>query len=210
MKTESNPLKKLLLVLAGVLALAALPLAHAVPTLKISDGSNTLTINDLTYADLNPAAGAVTYSGAFGGFLINVMTGISSAGILTLDSVNISTGAAGGPLEISLSDNFSGPTYSEVTASIYGTTPGSVLYSVYANGNELFGPGSFGTTVGGFTLPANYTLTQKVVISPGLGVTNLYARVAVPDGGSTVALLGAALVGLAGLRRKFRGVLKVV
>ena len=90
MKTESNPLKRLLLVLAGVLALTALPLAHAVPTLKISYGSSSLEIKDLTGFDLNPAAGAVTYSGGIGGFLINVATGISSAGTLTLNSVNVS------------------------------------------------------------------------------------------------------------------------
>ncbi|HEY5705638.1 MAG TPA: VPDSG-CTERM sorting domain-containing protein [Terrimicrobiaceae bacterium] len=231
MKIKSTPLGRLLLVSAGSLAFAGLPLAYGVPTLRITDGINTVTIADTTNlsgGDLNPLAGAVTYSGGLGSFFLTVSTGTSkpvqgssTLPYLTLDSVEISGTA--GTLAILFSDDSFGPTYDGATASIYGYTGGSVTYSAYADdSNVLFGTGTLLTTPGPFgpgnisgaafgalALPANYSLTQKVVVTHGgWGVTNLIAKLqAVPDGGSTVALLGAVLVGLDGLRRKCRGAL---
>ncbi len=76
---------------------------------------------------------------------------------------------------------------------------------------------SFATGVGGFeattgsagaTTSAAYSLTQvlKITVAPGsvgtfTATANLNTRV--PDGGSTVALLGLSMLGLHGIRRKF-------
>jgi hypothetical protein len=228
MKTKSNPLRMLLLV-AAVVGLAAPPLAYAVPTLRLTYGANTVEIADASGSDSNPLAGAVTFIGPLGNFFLNVSTGISKPvlGSATLPSMDLSSvdvsGPSGGTLTILFSDDFFGPTFGGVTASIGGTTGGTVLYSTYADAsNVLFGMSTLLTTQGAFTGPAfsgttfadlglpSFSLTQEVVISHGsAGATSFNAELkaapkAVPDGGSTAALLGAVLVGLESLRRRFR------
>jgi hypothetical protein len=229
MNVKSNPLRKLLPLVAGVLALAAPPVAYAVPTLQLTDGVTTVTIEDMSGSDFNPTVGAVTFIGSVGNFSLNGTTGISkpvlgSATLPSLDlsSVEVSGPSGGGTLTIRFSDDFFGPTLGGVTASIGGTTPigGTVLYSTFADASNVpFGTSTLLTTQGPFGGPAfsgttfanlgllSFSLTQEVVIShssPGL-VTSFNAELkAVPDGGSTVAFLGAVLVGLESFRRRFR------
>ena len=68
-----------------------------------------------------------------------------------------------------------------------------------------------GTEYNELALANPYSLTQQLIIThSGYGASSFYAELKVPDGGSTVALLGAVLVGLEGFRRKLRGAFKIV
>jgi hypothetical protein len=74
---------------------------------------------------------------------------------------------------------------------------------------SLTNPGVFGYTEYTFTETASTASTSLSFVSPGGGsifflddVSVEPAGVGVPDGGSTVSLLGSALLGLAALRRK--------
>jgi hypothetical protein len=215
---------------AGALLLLSGPAAQAVPTLRLSDGITTVTVADGAFNDMTAAVGAVTFSGAIGVWTVNVSTGASDPALGTptspsmdINSLDISGGA--GTLTIWFSDDFFGPTSSGVSASIGGTInnkPGSSLtYKTYADGSntlfaetllltsQSFTSGAFsGDASGGLPsdpYPAPYSLTQKLVIThAGAGATSFDATLMVPDGGSTVALLGFALLGIEGLRRKLR------
>jgi VPDSG-CTERM motif len=229
MKTKSP--RQIPFLVAVVFGLAAPPLAHAVPTLRLSDGVSTVTIADGGVGDSNPVAGAVTFIGPIGSFSTNVSTGLSKPVLgsatlpfLDLSSVNFSSGPAGGTLTIGFSDNFFGPTPGGVTANIGGTTARTVSYSTFADAsNLLFGtfipltsqgpfgaPAFSGTTFATLGLLSPFSLTQEVVIiHTAAGAASFNAELkavpkAVPDGGSTVALLGGVLVGLESLRRRFR------
>jgi hypothetical protein len=236
MKTKSSSLEKVLLLVAGVFALPTLPLAHAVPTLQLTDGVTTMTIADMSGGDLNPTVGAVTFLGPVGSFSVNVTTGISkpvlgSAALpfLDLNSINVS-GPLANTLTIRFSDDSFGPTPGSVTARIGGTTAGMLSYSTFADASNTlfgtstlltqqgpFGNGAFsGTSFANLGFLSPFSLTQEVVInhgaSPGGLVStsfNAELQAAVPDGGSTITLLGAVLVALESLRRRFRGAIKI-
>lgn len=106
-------------------------------------------------------------------------------------------------------------------------TSGTVTYATYQDtGDALFGsavppaaPGTLITTTPALgpgavsdvrsgalsSGAAFYSLTQAITISHGAGnalTTNVDATLAVPDGGMTIALLGLAMIGLEGLRRR--------
>jgi hypothetical protein len=87
----------------------------------------------------------------------------------------------------------------------------SVTYETRQGTNSLFagttltGPqssnGSVSGSFGSGTGP--YSLTQKVTITHGsLGSSAAIVKLSVPDGGWSITLLGLALVGVEGLRRK--------
>jgi hypothetical protein len=228
MKTKSHFLEKLLV--AGVVVLATLPFAHAVPSLRITDGVDTVTIADSGSGDLNPFEGAVTFIGSLGNFYLNVSTGISKPLLgsaerpfLELSSVDVS--GLPGTLTILFSDTSFTPIDGALAASIGGVSwGGNIVYSTYADAsNALFGTsllltsqsyeGAFsGTNFSSLAVGPTFSLTQKLVINhPGWFLTSSFDAElkAVPDGGSTVSLLGAVLVGLEGLRRRFRGAIKI-
>ncbi len=208
----------------GAIALGLSGAAHAVPTMKISDGITTLTIADGSGSDSNPGAGLVTWIGTIGVWNINVNTGVTKPAFgdaenpyMDLNFVNGSS-SSGGTLTIWFSETDftkNGTAF----AAIGGTTAGMVSYETYydsANAlfgnsgaltNQGFGPGAFsGTATGGPVMDPNvYSLTQKITITHGQqGVSSGDAELTVPDSGSTIALLGAALatLGLISRRRK--------
>jgi hypothetical protein len=90
-------------VLAGVTAASAL-------TLNLSaSGGFSVSVTDNGAGDINPALGAVTFSGALGpSFTINVTTGLSMPVLpliqMDLNSVNVNSGGPG-TLTISLTDS---------------------------------------------------------------------------------------------------------
>jgi len=106
------------LVSAVFAAVAGLGLegAEGVPSLKLSDGSTTVEISDGGQGDMNSLAGAITFIGSIGGFLLNVTTGLSvpvsgsaDAPHLDLHSVNVANVGGGGVLTITFSDSFTSP-----------------------------------------------------------------------------------------------------
>jgi len=209
----------------GAIALGLSGAAQAVPTMKISDGITTLTISDGGAGDSNGAAGLVTWIGTIGVWNINVNTGVTKPAFgnaenpyMDLNFVNGSSSSAG-----TLTIWFSETDFTKngsALARIGGTTSGTVSYETYYDSaNALFGnsgaltnqsflvAGAYsGSATGGPVMDPNvYSLTQKIVIThTQAGVSSGDAELRVPDSGSTIALLGAALatLGLISRRRK--------
>ena len=125
-------MKKLLFVMAMCLiaGVAAFPsAANATLTLSLSDGINTIVIDDGSGLDKNDATGAVTFIGNIGLWTFNVSTGFSKPNIgslssaqMDLNSVDISSSGAGA-LTIKLYDNsFNLPAGSGVGTMLIGGT----------------------------------------------------------------------------------------
>lgn len=210
----------------GAIALGFSGVAQAVPTMKISDGISTITVSDNLAGDANAAAGLVTWVGSIGVWNINVNTGVTKPAFgnadnpyMDLNFVNGSSSGAG-----TLTIWFSETDFTKngtAAARIGGTVAlgGTVSYETYYDtANALFGnsgaltnqgpfAGAFSASAtGGPVIDPNvYSLTQKITITHGqAGVSSGDAELTVPDSGSTIALLGAALatLGLISRRRK--------
>lgn len=194
--------------------------------MKLIAGATEITVADGGANDVNGAAGAVTYVGAVGAnWTINVDTGITKpafgaadAPYMDLAFQNLSAGA--GTITLMFSET-SFTLLGSALANIGGTTPSgaTVSYKSYwSASNSLFaldnlltdlsfnGPGAFsGTQANGIVTGAPYSLTQVITIThAGAGNSTGDAELRVPDSGSTLALLGAALaaMGLISRRRK--------
>lgn len=127
--------------------------ASAALRLRIEDvvGGVGAVITDNLAGDLNPATGALTFSGSVGSFAINVTTGLSKPliggvtdfGQIDLNSVNVLTTGAG-TLRLTLEDTgFTAGALSHlnVLGEVGGTltAPGgsSITIQSWANGNNL-------------------------------------------------------------------------
>lgn len=184
--------------------------------------------------DTSPAiAGFTQVTTVVGNFNITSTTGSTfpTIGSLTspqMDILNISiSSGAGGILTIEFSQDGFGPTSGTGGRLAIGGTLGagaSVDYSAYADGGnglfvqtDHFNTLNFGPGSGGFSGDASgaapgvsspqYSLTQVVTVShpAGAGIfTSLNASLHVPDGGTTVSLLGLTLLGLGAGRRALR------
>lgn len=144
-------------------------------------------------------------------------------------TVGATAGLTGGTLVVDFSETGFGPTGSlggVATATGLGASAGLVTYNTfYDPGDVLFGglaltsegpsgPGVIVFSDTGSLLPtASYSLTQRLIISVGPGGSaNLGSTVGneivlsvtnIPDGGWAVGLLGFALMGIEGLRRRY-------
>jgi hypothetical protein len=209
-------MKRRLMVITIVITLAFLmivPAAQAIPTLYLTDGSNSVTIEDQAIGDSNPIAGAVTYIGSLGVWDLNVGTGVtkpfsgsSTNPHMDLNSVDSSTGA--GELQIWFYENGFDFTGNLVNA-VGGTTAGSVEFVSAVNLSPIiadlgpFGPGAFSGTISGTaTLSStDYLLLFADIQHDGAGLTSFNYEVKVPEPGMLV-LLGSGLVGIAFFGRK--------
>ena len=206
---------------AAILAFALAGEARAVLTLSLSSGGDSFVVSDNGAGDLNPAPGAVTFSGPLGVFVINVTTGVSypllgspTSPTLSLNSLDV-TGTSGGTLTVSLSQvDFA--TSGDVLflaklggAAIDGPTA-SITYDTFlGTGNTLFDTSTLlthidvmgGIFAGSDTATVNttapYSLTQVATLSlpSAAELISVTATLQVPEP-ATLLLFALGLAGL--------------
>lgn len=213
---------------ALLVGLGTLPVAHAVPTLRLTaDGSTTVTCADGDVCDANPLAGAVTFVGSVGVYILNVTTGASKPllvggnPLMDLNSIDITAPntVSTNTLVIEFSDTsfvlpgtFTGE-FGGVLSSGEGATV--VATAFFDAGNGLFsqatamgligpfGPGPFaGTFTDGLAPAGLYSVTEVITLRT-VGASNFSGdfEVNVPEP-TTLALLGLGLLGFAATRRR--------
>jgi hypothetical protein len=213
---EKKTMKNILKTILAVAAMISAGSAYAVGTLTLFDGTNTITIVDQSGGDTNPLPGVVSWSGAIGVWNINIDSGFTkpAIGSATHPQMDLNFSAhstTGGMLALIFSD--SGFTASGTGRDALGGTQDNGSVTDYIQVNEtnvltlgpLTGSPFSGTATGGMTLTTEDLLKLIVVINhTGAGLTTGDKDLTVPDGGSAVALLGIALVGVEALRRRLR------
>jgi hypothetical protein len=181
--------------------------AESAHKIYLSDGVNSILIEDQDFtplapntgADIYPQEGVVAWSGALGTWTVNVTTGLSKPLVgpaqLTLSSVNVSGGT--GTMTIMHTDTaFTYLGGLSTTTAIGGTTQGSVEYKAFFDASNVeFGQGNLvasfgmadyqrsgtafsGTKEGLASLNQPYSLTQIVTIRhSGYAVSSFGANV---------------------------------
>jgi hypothetical protein len=203
---------------------ATTQVASAGAILELSDGITTVSVLDGGAGDINAATGAITYYGSIGNFSMNVTTGLSKPVIggvnnpkLDLNSINVSS-SGGGTLTIRLTDDgFGSSGYPGWETLIGGVTGGTIsLVSSYTldGGTEQeisnlgpFSAGAFSASVHQFTgiLTGSYSLSlAATIVHSSAANSSFNAEIQPNPEPSTLALLGAAAVGFAALRRRRR------
>jgi len=219
-------LLKSLAVTAAVMGLAAT--SQATPTLRLTSGLTVVTVADGSGSDGSTTAGIVVYNGAVGDWTINITTGVTKPAngtaatpfiSLTTVSTTQNTVTAPADLKIEFSETGFGPTKGHFMLHVGGTLQGSVSQQFYADtGNTLFGTGTLLHDFGSFSdpsynadstasgLPGTYSITEVMTLSHGTGdktSSPSMTLTTVPDGGTTLMLLGSAVTTLGLLRRRF-------
>jgi hypothetical protein len=180
-------------------------------------------VTDGDSMDSNTLAGAVTFNGSLGIFILNVSTGLTkplagsaSAPSIDLNSVNFATGA--GTLTMTFSETGFTAFPGILTGDVGGTIgPGGSLTNIVMQNalnlvtNGPFSPGAFsGSGSAALIDGAPYSLTQTAILTfgPGGGMTSFNAAGtvvgSVPDGGMTLTMLGIGLVAVAAAGRIYR------
>ena len=200
--------------LAGVL-MASASVAMANATLSASSGTQTFSAS-------GPQYGATILSASFtDGWSVSVSTADVAGGPPTsIDLDQSSTGTTLKPLVISFEDGWftqSGPAVFSATGS--ATSDLTISIALYSSAGLLLptsvlpptmtshGVSQYGTFLTG-TIPSQLGDYEEVLtITPSLreaqSVSLDTGLTIVPDGGTTLALLGSVFAGLAGVRSKF-------
>jgi hypothetical protein len=221
------------LVLAATVTIFSVLDSQAVPTIKYRvNGGAFVTVLDNMAGDMDSmTAGGIVVAGVGSQFSFAIQSAstkpVSGTAELPVMSLNINaTAARNSPstktLELWFTETDFGPTAAMLMTDLSSTGMGSWKGGSYVDDSNV----SFGTTTllaslstsntgsGGpvtSALPMNpftsYSLTTYLKLTIEAGKTangNLTVRaLAIPDGGSTVAFLGMALVAVEGVRRKF-------
>ena len=200
--------------------------AHALLTLRLSDGTTTFDVSDGdvvgSEVDASSTSGVITYSGLFGNFNLNVTTGVQSGTntlpVLAFNTFEVSN-PSGGTLTVSLSNTNFEPTSSPTGFTMHGSGTAIVgsgtvsFYSYIDNTNTLFGEGSPLGSLGPYTsasfsgdnngsissLATPYALTAKAIINlNGNTMMQTTSNIAiVPEPISSILfILGGATFGL--------------
>ena len=224
-----KPTKTCIALASSVVLIASMPFAAAVATMRIShsgEPSNWTVIEDEgTLDEADGIVGSVSFLGTFGNWWLSVTTGITKPAVGTEErpfmDVNFvaASSTPGGTLVIEFSETDFGPMApnTNYVISIGGTTNGTlncttlvdvnnVLFAGDELGNRTFGPGAFACDVGApGTYTSPFSLTKRITIDHGAGGTLVSSgdtEITVPDGGTTIAMLGLSLLGLGALRKK--------
>lgn len=192
MKFLSKYAAAALLTLTG--AAMAMP-ANAVPTLRLTQGVNVVTVEDGDANDANAAAGVVSYAGPIGDFLLTSSVGLTKPTLgsptqpsIDLLSVQLSSAISTASIQVAFSDTdfiTPGPTIS-LPSLIGGTTNGTIRYQTFASlTNDVFatdilisdsgvlGPGAFAfTDLATIALQGTYSLTTIVSVTHGASLVN--------------------------------------
>jgi hypothetical protein len=189
-------INKLLATIAvGVIGLATItPQSSAVPiTGGVSfSGQYTAQLTDGTVTTDLLAATRI----AFGNIIITGATGTFAAnGVGFGDSVTMATPLVFDPPTLPVGPLYTVESFSFTLTSLV-ETPGTEIDSL-----ELRGFGNFTSTILGLdSTPGTFIATFNTA---GGTFSFSASGASVPDGGTTVALLGLALLGVAGVHRKF-------
>jgi hypothetical protein len=228
LKTKVANMKLSKIIVAGVAVLSCACLVqsvNAIPTLTLSDGINPpIVVTDGSPMDSSTLAGAVVFTGSLGNFSFTASAGLTkpqagsaSAPSIDLDSIAQATGA--GTLTIKFSETDFTAFPGMLTGDVGGTIApgGSLTNIVMQNAHNLVTIGPFGSPPVGFNGTgsaalidgAPYSLTQTAILTfgPGGGMTSFDAAgtvAGVPDGGTTVTMLGIGLLAMGAARRIYR------
>ena len=217
------------LLLFGMLIGGYTPQAYAVPTLSFSvDGGAAVSCADGDACDLNTAAGVVLFSASLGGvYGISISTGITKPFLngahMDLNSITVQSLVDGAhTLSIMFSETdytmldvsglaaFGGTISnngSTVAASAYFDDATNALFNLGTLINTtgpLSGPAFSATFAGGGPAVAPYSMTQVLNVSTtaqGTLFSGDFELTMVPEP-TSVALLGGALLFVAGVARK--------
>ena len=194
-----------LLIVAAVMASLSMT-AQAIPTaaIQVSSGASTVTIQDNSGTDLSPSVGQIMWSGSINGWNLMVTVGdtkpiLGSATSPQMDITVTANTPGAAPLTVMFTDTGFGPTAGSIISTHFNNGTASETASVLVDPlNTQFG-GAAATSI---NLPASYSITLVDAFTVGTVSGDHRILVAVPDGGTTILLLGAALSALCLIKRR--------
>jgi len=201
----TNTFKASLLLACGIVSGALTPSqARANAALELTSGASDIIVQDNTAGlDLNMASGQIIWAGTINGWTFTVTVGdtkpfLGSATSPHMDLSVTANAPGNGPLVVKFTDTDFGPTSGSLSSSFFqnGTSTATTQVLVDPNNGQFVG-----SPAGTANLTGPYSITLVDSFSVGT-VSADHRVVTVPDGGTTAALLGFSVIGLAGLRRK--------
>lgn len=219
-------MKKLKTLIVALGAVAMTGSAFAIPTLIVSDGVTSTSVTSasgiVSYSTANfdgawsvvissgstkPADGSATSPFEDLSIQATSLT-FSPQRNLTITFFDTGFGPFNGSLKATMSGHVTAGTGQNVTFNTYWDAGNTGATTTLITGSGAMAPPSYNSSLTGSVNGANpFSLTEVVTINgAGSGPGGSYSLdgslAGVPDGGTTVMLLGAALSGLAFLRRK--------